>query len=199
MNGYSKQKVTIAVPRASGVQGFLHAMKEVLSRHNVDSVVVNSSGQVDVVIWVKNRDENHEFGPMQTAIGFESLMPAELLSRITLQEVATEADVLPELLMTRLFQEVDVEGLFPALLVVQNLDTFGKWYRAVTRQPFRGNVFGCHVAEDQNIADDIAILFASALPVETDSTHYTIAFKISLHSTRLEQPKQESNELIIVD
>ena len=148
----------IDVPRETGVEGFILALRTILRKPRVQSVGIDVRGRITVTRFVRAEEPQVEF-----AIDFSSVTPSAAVRSGEVLEVDVPAGEEPKTTVFRLFNEASRDQLYPVAFVVGANSSFYRWLDA-SAQVFGNNIFGQRVLKDRQIPDDVLILATSFGP-----------------------------------
>lgn len=174
---------TLEIPKNTGVSGFLHAIKGILTLPLVQSLNVDKKGKVTYQVYVPKGEA--DFGP---TISFESLMPYACVRNGMVKEL-TSNEKNPTLTIAKIFQAVSRQRLYPIAWVTGANTTLWDWFRnlAGIEMESEEDFFGLPVLLDRYV-DDYVLLLATAPGRTTDMAETHTSFKIIM-------PQRKENAL----
>jgi hypothetical protein len=154
--GYELKESTIEVPKNTGIDGFLHALKGILKLPRVQEVKIDGKGQVSYKRYIVEGEE--------PAIGvdYEGLEPWNIIRNGDIVELWS----LPTSASSRVVCLMDAarsEQLYPTAFVTGANSSLADWFRESSGVELRSteNLCGLKVYEDRSVPDSVLILCAA--------------------------------------
>lgn len=175
MPDYKLHTETIEVPKGAGRQGFLRVIDQILQLGRVQSVNLDVRGGITYTRYILVEDDLPDIGPK---ISFESLMPWACVRNGEVAEISVSLSY-PAKAITRMFEKVSAERLYPIAFVTGANTTLWEWLRSEEGMDFgnREEFFGLPVLADRHV-DDYVLLLASAFGRGANITEVQKSFKI---------------------
>lgn len=180
MSELKEKTDTIEIPKGAGVDGLLHALKEVLTKRlRVQKVEIGAGGLLTYKHFVKEED------PAHLEIDFSELLPYGVIRNSTVYELP---DPHPNaaLAITQLFHLAANEQLFPVVFVTGVQTALWSWFERTTglalpraRGSAQEQLYGIPLLQDRQIEDQVLVLCA-AYGHTTSLLDTRCAYKIAL-------------------
>ena len=154
---YVERERVIDVPKAAGVDGLLHVVKEALRFPRVTSVTIDARGSVRVRHYVR---ANAMDAPVPLTVDFEDFRPYNIIRNGDVVDlgIATEHDNTPPISplahLAMMFRRAEKDHMFPVCFVTGRHTILYDWCGGA----FSDDVFGFPVHKDQDIEDDALVL-----------------------------------------
>lgn len=168
---FERVEETISVPKETGVEGFIVAMREVLKKPRVQEVKIDARGKMSVTRFVRVGE------PRSTiSVEFESVTPyAAVRSGHVIELLRQESDE-PLTVLAKMLERCAADQMYPVAFIIGAKSSFFEWVKF----PFRhGTVLGLRVFEDRHVGDDVLILASSYGP-DGDLVDVQNCYKIAL-------------------
>lgn len=160
---------SVQIPAHSGVTGVLRVIEQVLRLRGVRAVQISADGKVT---YDYEEGDTDVLDAIRDAPGV-----TDLFRDIGLTEVAESATKNP---VIHLLAEVEFQGLFPLLFVVQDPARVGTWLESVFYCRFGRTLLGVPVVQS-DLPESAIVLFAGPTP-RGDTYSTTHGFKTNLPS-----------------
>lgn len=159
-NEYERVAYSIDVPRETGVEGFIVAIREVLKQSRVQSVEIDARGKVNVVRFVRASEPRTEI-----SVDFSTVTPAAAVRSGRVIEIVTQPSDNPLEVLLRLYTACTRDQMFPVALIIGADSTFPAWLRSFGYDvdPLE-RLYGQPVLSDRHVPDDALILATSYGP-----------------------------------
>jgi len=167
----------IEVPRETGIDGFLLAIRAVLKKPRVQTVHIDARGKITVSRFVRANEPQVEF-----SIDFASVTPASAVRRGEVVELTVPEAEDPKTTVFRLFNEAARDQVYPVAFVVGAQSAFRKWV-AGSLDVYGSSLFGLRVLSDRHIPDDVLILVTAYGP-SGDLVDVQRCYKVTLPLTQ---------------
>lgn len=154
---YTEHNDRIEVPKSAGVEGFLHALKSILTLPNVQRVEISAKGEVSYKYFLP-KDEK----AVSIKIEFDSLAPyAVVRNSSSVTELALPHNN-AAVAIAQLFNLVAQDHLHPLAWVGSPHSQVWAWYQMTTAitPPNQESLFGLPFWSDRMVEDGTLILCA---------------------------------------
>lgn len=155
-----ERKETIEVPRATGVEGFILVLREILMLSRVQGIQIDSKGKIDFTRFVANDDS----APIPLEVDLTTVSPHSLIRNAeTVEEVTIPPNVSAALAVAMLFKMVSDARLVPLAFATGVQTTFLEWHRATTGIDLGRNVaevYGLPLHRDRHLPDSALFICA---------------------------------------
>jgi hypothetical protein len=173
---------TFEVPKNTGINGFLLAIKSILALPKVQGVHIDARGKVTYERFVPKEDAL-ELGP---TINFETLMPYACVRNGVIKEISSNEKT-PTLTIARMFQAASRERLYPIAWVTGANPTLWDWFRVCAGIEMENleEFYGLPLLADRYV-DDYVLILATAYGRSTSIVDAQKSFKIVMPQRRTE-------------
>jgi hypothetical protein len=174
MPDYELKSETFEVPKNTGTEGFLLAIKTILKMPKVQGISIDARGKVTYQQFVE-RGEFHEVGP---TISFETLMPYACVRNGSIKELVSN-EKSPAITIAKMFQVVARERLYPVAWVTGANTTLWDWFRKYSGLEMENqeDFYGLPVLTDRHL-DDYVLVLATSFGRSTNIVDVQKSFKI---------------------
>ena len=149
---------SIDVPRNTGLEGFIHTIRQILRLPRVQSININARGKVTYERYVAEGEKD----PIK--VDFTGVEPGDIIRNALngVEELTTSIQDAAVILVTML-DRVSLEKLFPVAFVTGANSIFWSWYPDTTRSSLssRDSICGLPVYYDRHLPDTALILCAA--------------------------------------
>lgn len=154
---YQEHNETIEVPKQSGVEGFLHALKSILTLPNVKRIEITSNGQVSYRYFLP---KDAKSAPLK--LNFESLEPYAVIRNAGLVTELAFPDHNAAVALGQLFNMAALNHLHPLALAGSPNSELWTWYEETTSIKLlnKESLFGLPYLSDRKFEDGTLILCA---------------------------------------
>jgi len=175
MDEYRLHSEKIDIPKGAGPKGFLHTIEQILKLDRVQSIQIDARGNITYTRFVRDAAEDFNIGPK---ISFESLMPFACARNGVIQEIQVSPHH-PTKAISKMFQRVSNERLFPAAFITGASTTLWDWLSTNDGLDVdnRDEFYGLPVLADRHL-DDYVLLLAAAYGRGAGITEVQKTFKI---------------------
>src|SRR5262245_21386748 len=116
MEGYSEKSGEVTVPKNTGVDGFLKALRGVLALRNVQSIFINAKGVVRYTRLIrKEKEEEEPEGPLE--VDYTGLEPWGIIRHRRVEDLGVHHETPAPATVALLFDRVARENLIPVAFV----------------------------------------------------------------------------------
>lgn len=151
---YVEREQTVEVPKETGVDGFLFALKQILKLSRVAHVNIDSRGVIKVKRWVR-QDEDED---TRLAIDFDGLHPYNIIRNGEVEDLGYADQNDPLKYLADMFRVASSDHM-SCVAFVSGADTiFYKWCDRLAKVRFKDEVFGLPLLRDRFIEDDVLLL-----------------------------------------
>lgn len=123
MDGYQEKSNSVAVPKSTGIDGFLKTLRSILSLPRVQSISIDARGTVNYTRYVK---EGESEGPLN--VDYAGLQPWNIIRNGNLDELQHHSKEPASNVVATLFNRVAREGLTPVAFATGINTCFWKWH-----------------------------------------------------------------------
>ena len=147
---------TIEVPKNTGIEGFLHTVRELLKLPRVQSIVINAKGVVEYARYVVEGETNGH------AIEFDSVEPYSILRNGSVEELSASS-LNAAVTITSLLDIAAKDGWHPVAFVTGAASVLWTWYMTTTGFEIfsRDSLCGFPLYLDRHAPDTALILCVS--------------------------------------
>lgn len=154
---YQEKNEKIEVPKQVGVEGFLHAIKAILTLPNVKEIKITSNGEVSYRYFLP---KDAKMAPLK--VNFESLEPYAVVRNSGSIVELGEPDYNAAVALGQLFNMVALDHLHPIGFVSSPNSNLWAWYEETTsiKLPNKEGLLGLPFWGDRMIEDATLVLAA---------------------------------------
>jgi hypothetical protein len=148
---------TIEVPTNTGVEGFLHVMREVLRLPRIQRIAIESNGKFTFTRLQRPDVENN------LNVSFDHLSPYYVIRNSEMKEMNYPESMSSLAVVANMLDAVGTKGFSPTAFIVSTQTTLWSWLRfsdAVSLSD-QDALLGYPVFHDQKIPDTVLVLCAS--------------------------------------
>jgi hypothetical protein len=148
----------IQVPAKTGLEGFLHAVREIIRKPQVLRIVIERTGTV----LYTQRTENDEGEEDNIGISFDHLEPYAIIRNSATRELTYPPTLGASEVLTSMFDELALNGYAPICFVVSPNTELWNWiyFSSGIEVHHTGALLGYPLYEDKEIPDTALILCA---------------------------------------
>ena len=172
----------IEVPKATGLDGLLLTIKEILQQHDyVQQLTIDGKGLITFKYFAMEDAEKQRF-----EVDFKFLQPDAIIRNGTVREIIIPEDACASTVMGVLFETANRERMYPIAFVSGSDSTFWEWHWETTgiQLQSRENIYGIPFLTDRHIPDSVLMLCTSygkgAALIDTQVS-YKIVMGLALH------------------
>lgn len=150
---------TLEVPRHSGIEGFLIAIRGVLKLPRVVNLSIDARGKISYTRYARPEEPRK-----QVDIDFESVMPSQVIRAGSVQEVTLDG-VKPEAFIPVLFARAAADRVFPIAFVAGADSWFFRFHETTIGVKLTtDSAYGLPIYRDRHIPDEAFVLVCSYGP-----------------------------------
>ncbi len=154
---YELVEEVIAVPRGTGIEGFVRTIRQVLKLGRVQGLRITSQGQVEYS-YLKPKDKEKPI----IELHFDTILPMALVANANMQEVPNRDDA-AAIAILQMFRAAAIDHLQPIAFVMGAASHFWAWYERTTslQAEIRTVLAGLPVFVDRHCPDEVLLLCAA--------------------------------------
>lgn len=185
MSEFQEINETVDVPLNTGVEGFIHALRQILKKPRVTDIHIDANGKVSFTRFARPEEPIKHL-----EVDFESVSPAGLVRNMELQELDYyELVGNAAVCIAAMFSMASTEQMYPVAFLVGASSSLFAWHRKTTGVPLLNSMaYGFPIIRDRHIPDDVLIL-VTAYARGGAMSDGKKSYKITMPS--LEKPLQE--------
>lgn len=151
---YEEQNQTVEIPKGTGLEGFMHAIREILQLPRVQEIHIDARGKIAYKYFLREGEE-----PKGLELEFETLMPYAIVRNGVVLEVmptSTNAAVV----LGQLFGKATSDHMYPVAWVAGANTPFWKWFEKSMgfKSPGEEELYGLPFLRDRMLEDSVLIL-----------------------------------------
>lgn len=174
MRGYKQHTGTSEVPKASGVEGFLLAIRKILELPRLQGLTVDSRGKINYTYVLREEEEEKPF-----AISFDEVLPHAIIRNGQVQEIPFAHENCA-VAAAQMFRLLAVDHLTPISFVAGANSRLWGWYKETTGLERVGDdFFGLPVLYDRHI-DDASLVLCGAYSKDSSMADTVKSYKITI-------------------
>ena len=145
----------IEVPKNTGIEGFLYAIKEILRRPRIQEIKIDSKGVITYRLYAQKDKPINNVG-----IEFGDISPYGVIRNADVVELTVQSGQSAAVIVAAVLDIAATEQLYPIAFVTGADTVFWGWYRETTGTPFRStnHLFGWPLYTDRLLPDTALIL-----------------------------------------
>ncbi len=158
---YKEVTGTVSVPKGTGIEGFLHTVRSILTKRRVQEIKIDAKGSVHFRRVVADNEEV-ESADTNFGIDFDFLQPYNIIRNTQMRELSLSAALPAPVVLGLMFDKVAADQLKPTAFVTGADSSFWEWYRVTSGAALstRSELFGIQVLTDRSIPDSALLLCA---------------------------------------
>ena len=174
MNDLQEKTKTVEIPPNTGIDGFIHVVREVVKQPRVQKVIIDKMGRVTYTQLMKKDTKDEE---INLNVSFDHLQPYHVIRNARTQELSYPATLGASAVIGAMFDAVATSGFTPIAFVVNPTTILWSWiyFRDELTLNNRDNLFGYPLLVDKDIPEAALVLCAGV-----DRTTALIDTKISI-------------------
>lgn len=155
---YEEKIGEVEVPKHTGLDGFLHAIKEILRLPNIQKIEINKFGKVTYRHFTP-KGENSSAEPLK--MNFETLAPYAVIRNGKVVELK-HPSINAAVAVAQLFSMATQDKMHPTFFVGSPDSKVWSWYEETTaiRTGDRESLFGLPFLADRMFEDEVLVLCA---------------------------------------
>jgi hypothetical protein len=155
---YKEFTDTISVPKNTGIDGFVHTIKEILKRPRVQNVSIDARGKVTYTRYVRNGEIAQSAG-----VDFEFLTPNYIIRNGVVEEIVVPPNASAAVVVSHLFEAASRDNLYPIAIVGGANTKFWEWHALTTGVELRSRktAYGLPFLIDRYYDDSILLMCAA--------------------------------------
>lgn len=159
MNDLKEVKDTIEVPKNTGIEGFLQAIRGLLRLPKIVDIHIDARGKISYRRYVREADNSPNAG---LDVEWAKLQPAFIVRNTDVEEVSAYESTNAGVVIGSMLDMVAVAQLHPLAFVTGADTVLWEWYRVTTGVVLRGksSLHGLPLYTDRNLPDTALILTA---------------------------------------
>jgi hypothetical protein len=156
--GYEQHEEEMDIPKGSGAEGFLRAIKDILKLPRVQEIHIDARGKISYTFFLREGETKRVATPK-----FEDLMPFAIVRNAKVVEVDVSEKEKAGAALAHLFRAPAIDHMFPVAFVVGASTTFWEWYEYSfgMKADFQEELFSLPVHSDRMAPDDVILLCAA--------------------------------------
>lgn len=157
MDDYQEVTDTIKVPRNTGLDGFLHTVRTLLSKSRVQEIRIDARGTITCKRYAKEGDTERNIG-----VDFTELEPSAVVRNTLVEEVLVLQEVPAAVVIGGLLDMVAVAQLVPLAFVTGAASAVWDWYRFSSGVALKNREYlhGLPMYTDRLIPDTALVLLS---------------------------------------
>lgn len=154
---YEPYNGSIEIPKGTGLDGFLRAIRELLQLPRLQGIHIDARGKVTYKHFLREGEK-----PRALEVDFDSLMPYAIIRNGHVEEL-TPAGNNAAVVLGQLFSRAAADHMYPVAWVSGPKTTFWKWFDASTgiTSPVHEELYGLPFLADRMVEDSVLILCAA--------------------------------------
>ncbi|WP_394831795.1 hypothetical protein LVJ94_35295 [Pendulispora rubella] len=154
MTEYMPVEETIEIPKGTGVEGFMHAVRAALRRPRLQEVRIDARGKITITHFLRQGEER---APLE--IDFEALMPYAVVRQGEVVEIMPKSTHAATV-VGEMFAAAARDHLCPVAWVASPASHLWRWYEGATAIALAGDFHGLPVLPDRLVEDNVLLLSA---------------------------------------
>lgn len=182
MAEYREVTGVVQVPNNTGIDGFLHTLKNLLRKPHLQKVIIDARGTVTFTRYVLE----DEGAPDNYGIDFDSVQPYHVIRNAKVEELRLPAGD-AAITVGRMFDRVSWDRLRPLAFCSGAATMLYSWYEATTYTDLRSatsaEFFGLPLLLDRNI-DDRTLFLCAGYGRDAAFLDTRVSYKIEIPSVQ---------------
>lgn len=186
MEGYAEKTHEVKVPKNTGIDGFLQALRQVLALRNVQNIQIDSKGVVRYTRLIRTSEAEAD-DPI--LVDYTGLEPWGIIRHRQLDDLGIHYETPAPAAVALMFNKVATEGLVPVAFVTGADSAFWAWHERTAGVTLARQLlaYGLPIYTDRQIPDHSLILCAASQPGSLLSCHRF--FFVGMDERALAPPK----------
>lgn len=158
MDGYEEKTSSVAVPRNTGVDGFLKTLRTILQLPRVQSINIDSKGKVSYVRYVREGETDTPIN-----LDYAGLEPWNIIRNGQLEELHSMEHAPATTVIATMFNRIAREGLTPIAFATGVGTHLWRWHERTSQVELAKTptVYGLPIYTDRQMPDHCIVLCAS--------------------------------------
>jgi hypothetical protein len=158
MEGYQERSHSIAVPKNTGIDGFLRALRGILVLPRVRNINIDATGAVRYTRYVRNDEPDSPVG-----VDYTGLEPWSIIRNGDLEEIPIPPATPAPNVIAYMFNRLVQDSLVPVALVTGAASEFWHWHERTARVRLAraGAAYGLPIYTDRQVPDHALVLCAA--------------------------------------
>jgi hypothetical protein len=150
---------SVDVPGSTGVDGFLHAIREIIKKPRVQRVVLEANGRVTYIRLVEEDDEEEE---LNLGVNFSHLEPYNVIRNVETRELSYPPALGAADVLTSMFDAVSQNGFTPICFATGVNTIAYNWFYFTSGIELQNQdqLFGYPIYSDKQLPDTALVLCA---------------------------------------
>lgn len=151
---YTEHSQSMEIPKGTGIEGFLRAVREILTLPRVQDIHIDSRGKVTYKYFLREGEEARALN-----LEFESLMPYAVVRNGHVEEVLVVNNN-AGVVLAQMFARAGADHMYPVAWVGGANSTFWRWFDACMgfKSTSHDELFGLPFLRDRMVEDSVLIL-----------------------------------------
>lgn len=181
---YREVTQSIAVPKNTGIEGFVITVRELLKRPRIQEITINAAGQVSYRRLISEAEET----PLN--VDLETLTPSGVMATANVTELVLPLSLSAPIALSKMFDRFAIDQIYPIALVTGAGTVFWDWFRATSKSALhsRAYAFGLPVVTDRHVPDTALLLFGSSMMPRAALVDTTDVLKLEMETSILKVP-----------
>jgi len=156
---YQEKIERVEIPKSTGVEGFLHAIKAILQLPNIQKIEISGKGEVSYRYFVPKDAKDVATGSLK--VSFETLEPYGVIRNGKVVELMSPA-LNAAVAIGQLFNMASLDHLHPLALVGGANTELWAWYEGTTsiHMPTMESLYGLPFYGERMLEDNVLVLCA---------------------------------------
>ncbi len=183
MEGYEERAHTIAVPKNTGVDGFLRTLKGILMLPRVRNISIDATGAVRYTRYVRENEPDSPIG-----VDYTGLEPWSVIRNGEIEELSFPAKTPATSVIAFMFNRLTQDSLAPVAFATGAASEFWHWHERTARVRLAktGAAYGLPIYIDRQIPDASLVLCAAYVKGSLIDCHRFL--KVDMSDTDFEPP-----------
>jgi len=149
---YKEQSEQLEVPKGTGVDGFLHALREILELPRLQEIHIDGRGKITYKYFLREGE-----APQALGLEFDSLMPYAVVRNGYIEEMLLTTSH-PAVVLGQMFAKAAADHVYPVAWVGGAKSAFWAWFEKTMGAGRQDELYGLPFLRDRMIEDDVLIL-----------------------------------------
>lgn len=176
---YEEQNQSVEIPKGTGIEGFLRAIREILQLPRVQELHIDARGNITYKYFLREGE-----APSALDLEFESLMPYAIVRNGNVQEVVVKATN-AAVVLGQMFGRAAADHMYPVAWVGGANTMFWTWFDTSMgfKTLLQEELYGLPFLRDRMVEDSVLILCTAygrrAALVDTQRSYKVLIPKVT--------------------
>lgn len=158
MDGYAEKTSSVAVPKNTGIDGFLKTLRTILALPRVQTISIDAKGKVSYMRYVREGETD-----VPLNVEYAGLEPWNIIRNGQIEEIDLDPATPAPAVISVMFNRVAREGLVPIAFATGAGSHFWKWHERTSGVSLSKTttVYGLPLFTDRQMPDHALVMCAA--------------------------------------